>query len=65
MDHREQQLAYRSDGKPGVRAQTTTDREPEILLGIPFNEAIDMLSLGVTAAELGAPSNPGTRTMMS
>ncbi len=36
-------------------------RAPEIILGLPFNEAIDMWSLGCVAAELflGWPLYPG------
>ena len=37
-------------------------RSPEVLLGLPYNSAIDMWSLGCIAAELflGLPPFPGT-----
>lgn len=40
---------------------TTTPRAPEIILGLPFCEAIDMWSLGCVIAELflGWPLYPG------
>lgn len=40
---------------------TFSFRAPEIILGLPFNEAIDMWSLGCVAAELflGWPLYPG------
>ncbi|KAM9844002.1 dynein axonemal heavy chain 3-like [Aulostomus maculatus] len=41
-----------SDAKVGSYIQTRPYRSPEILLGAPFNEAIDMWSLGCTAAGL-------------
>lgn len=45
-------LAYVTSGKPGMSVQTIGYRTPEVMLDIPFNEAIDMWSLGVIAAEL-------------
>lgn len=44
-------LAYPIGGKPGVSVQTIGYRAPEVVLEIPFNEAIDVWSLGVLAAE--------------
>lgn len=38
--------------KPGDCVQTTCYRAPEVMLQIPFCEAIDMWSVGVTVAEL-------------
>ncbi|KAM9842559.1 homeodomain-interacting protein kinase 2-like [Aulostomus maculatus] len=45
----------------GAELQTLWYRAPEILLGAPFNEAIDVWSLGCIAAELltGIPLFPG------
>uniref|UniRef100_A0A3Q3VZZ0 Protein kinase domain-containing protein n=1 Tax=Mola mola TaxID=94237 RepID=A0A3Q3VZZ0_MOLML len=37
---------------PDVPIQTLSYRAPEVMLGIPFNEAIDVWSLGLTATEL-------------
>ncbi len=47
--------------QPGVCVQTTWYRAPEVMLHMPFNEAIDMWSLGLVAAELatGYPLYPG------
>ncbi|TKS81230.1 Homeodomain-interacting protein kinase 2 [Collichthys lucidus] len=47
--------------KPGTCVQTTYYRAPEVTLHLPFNDAIDMWSLGITAAELstGYPLYPG------
>ncbi|TKS88043.1 Homeodomain-interacting protein kinase 2 [Collichthys lucidus] len=47
--------------KPGKCVQTTWYRAPEVTLHLPFNDAIDMWSLGITAAELstGYPLYPG------
>ncbi|XP_070708383.1 homeodomain-interacting protein kinase 3-like [Pempheris klunzingeri] len=47
--------------QPGVCLQTIWYRAPEVMLHIPFNEAIDMWSLGLVAAELatGYPLYPG------
>lgn len=47
--------------KPGLVLQTIWYRSPEIMLHIPFNEAIDMWSLGLVAVELatGHPLYPG------
>ncbi|XP_030611540.1 dual specificity protein kinase YAK1-like [Archocentrus centrarchus] len=46
---------------PGVRVQTLSYRAPEVMLHIPFNQAIDMWSLGLIAVELatGLPLYPG------
>ncbi|TWW58223.1 Homeodomain-interacting protein kinase 3 [Takifugu flavidus] len=46
----------------GSYVQTLFYRAPEILLGLPFNEAIDMWSLGCIIAELflGTPLYPGS-----
>lgn len=44
-------LAYPIGGEPGVSVQTIGYRAPEVVLDIPFNEAIDVWSLGVLAAE--------------
>lgn len=46
---------------PGLCVQTTWYRAPEVMLHMPFNEAIDMWSLGLTAVELatGYPLYPG------
>ncbi|XP_037610617.1 homeodomain-interacting protein kinase 1-like [Sebastes umbrosus] len=50
-----------STAKPGVCLQTTWYRAPEVMMHIPFNDAIDMWSLGLVAAELatGYPLYPG------
>ena len=50
-----------SAAKAGACVQTTWYRAPEIMLHIPFNEAIDMWSLGLVAVELatGCPLYPG------
>ncbi|KAE8287160.1 Homeodomain-interacting protein kinase 2 [Larimichthys crocea] len=47
--------------QPYICKQTTWYRAPEVMLNIPFNEAVDMWSLGITAAELatGYPLYPG------
>ncbi|KAE8280298.1 Homeodomain-interacting protein kinase 3 [Larimichthys crocea] len=47
--------------KPGTCVQTLWYRAPEVTLHLPFNDAIDMWSLGITAAELstGCPLYPG------
>ncbi|XP_027131748.1 homeodomain-interacting protein kinase 2-like [Larimichthys crocea] len=47
--------------KPGPWIQTLWYRAPEVTLHLPFNDAIDMWSLGITAAELstGYPLYPG------
>uniref|UniRef100_A0A8C4EQ99 Protein kinase domain-containing protein n=1 Tax=Dicentrarchus labrax TaxID=13489 RepID=A0A8C4EQ99_DICLA len=47
--------------EPGVCVQTTWYRAPEVMLHLPFDEAIDMWSLGLVAAELatGSPLYPG------
>lgn len=39
-------------GKPAPCVQTLWWRAPEVMLDIPFNEVIDIWSLGVTATEL-------------
>lgn len=44
-------LAYQIGGEPGVSVQTIGYRAPEVVLEIPFNESIDVWSLGVLAAE--------------
>lgn len=44
-------LAYPIGGEPGVSVQTIGYRAPEVVLEIPFHEAIDVWSLGVLAAE--------------
>ncbi|KAF3849533.1 hypothetical protein F7725_019252, partial [Dissostichus mawsoni] len=46
---------------PGVVMQPLWNRSPEIILGLPFNEAIDIWSLGTILAEmlLGFPLFPG------
>ncbi|XP_057678259.1 homeodomain-interacting protein kinase 2-like [Corythoichthys intestinalis] len=41
-----------SDLKPGDYVQTSWYRAPEVVLGGPFNEAIDMWSLGIVAVKL-------------
>ncbi|XP_047457218.1 uncharacterized protein LOC125017779 [Mugil cephalus] len=41
-----------SAATPGVCVQTLWYRAPEVMLAIPYNEAIDMWSLGLVAAEL-------------
>uniref|UniRef100_A0A8C4NUP2 Protein kinase domain-containing protein n=1 Tax=Dicentrarchus labrax TaxID=13489 RepID=A0A8C4NUP2_DICLA len=38
--------------EPGVCVQTTWYRAPEVMLHLPFDEAIDVWSLGLVAAEL-------------
>uniref|UniRef100_A0A3Q3F1Q0 Protein kinase domain-containing protein n=1 Tax=Labrus bergylta TaxID=56723 RepID=A0A3Q3F1Q0_9LABR len=50
-----------SDCEPGMCVQTTWYRAPEVCLHSEFNGAIDMWSLGLTAAELavGYPLYPG------
>ncbi|CAK6951973.1 homeodomain-interacting protein kinase 2-like isoform X2 [Scomber scombrus] len=50
-----------SAAKPGLILQTIWYRAPEIMLHIPFNEAIDMWSFGLVAVELatGHPLYPG------
>ncbi|KAM7371086.1 hypothetical protein PAMP_010582 [Pampus punctatissimus] len=40
------------EAKPGICIQTTWYRAPEVILQMLYNEAIDMWSLGLTAAEL-------------
>ncbi|KAG8011053.1 Homeodomain-interacting protein kinase 2, partial [Nibea albiflora] len=47
--------------QPYICKQATWYRAPEVMLYIPFNEAKDMWSLGITAAELatGHPLYPG------
>eukprot|EP00064_Thunnus_orientalis_P007357 superscaffoldBa00000811_g7377 len=52
---------HASAAEPGVCLQTIWYRAPEIILQTPFNEAIDMWSLGLVAAELatGYPLYPG------
>uniref|UniRef100_A0A8C4DZG9 Protein kinase domain-containing protein n=1 Tax=Dicentrarchus labrax TaxID=13489 RepID=A0A8C4DZG9_DICLA len=47
--------------EPGVCVQTTWYRAPEVMLHLPFDEAIDVWSLGLVAAELatGSPLYPG------
>ncbi|XP_063758740.1 homeodomain-interacting protein kinase 3-like [Eleginops maclovinus] len=46
---------------PGAVVQPLWNRSPEVLLGLPFNEAIDTWSLGTVMAEmlLGFPLFPG------
>uniref|UniRef100_A0AAZ1XQ87 Protein kinase domain-containing protein n=1 Tax=Oreochromis aureus TaxID=47969 RepID=A0AAZ1XQ87_OREAU len=46
---------------PGDRVGTVGYIAPEVMLGIPYNEAIDMWSLGLVAVELatGVPLYPG------
>ncbi|XP_059180221.1 homeodomain-interacting protein kinase 2-like [Centropristis striata] len=41
-----------SAARPGAHIQTRPYRSPEIILGLPFTEAIDMWSLGCLAASL-------------
>uniref|UniRef100_A0A8D2ZWS9 Protein kinase domain-containing protein n=1 Tax=Scophthalmus maximus TaxID=52904 RepID=A0A8D2ZWS9_SCOMX len=50
-----------SELTPGFIAQSLWYRAPEVMLHIPYNEAIDMWSLGLIAAELatGYPLYPG------
>lgn len=43
-----------SAAEPGMCVQTVWYRAPEVMLHMPFNEAIDMWSLGLVAAELAA-----------
>uniref|UniRef100_A0A8C4DWF9 Protein kinase domain-containing protein n=1 Tax=Dicentrarchus labrax TaxID=13489 RepID=A0A8C4DWF9_DICLA len=43
--------------EPGVCVQTTWYRAPEVMLHLPFDEAIDVWSLGLVAAELGQPAD--------
>ncbi|XP_054618552.1 homeodomain-interacting protein kinase 3-like [Dunckerocampus dactyliophorus] len=38
--------------KPGDYGQTTCYRAPEVMLGLPYNEGIDMWSLGIVAVKL-------------
>ncbi|TKS85261.1 Homeodomain-interacting protein kinase 2 [Collichthys lucidus] len=47
--------------EPGTCVQTRTNPKGEVMLHLPFNDAIDMWSLGITAAELstGYPLYPG------
>lgn len=47
-------LAYEINGEPGVSVQAPGYSAPEVILGLPFNQAIDVWSLGVTAAEVVA-----------
>ena len=46
---------------PGACVQTTWYRAPEVILQLPFDEAIDMWSLGLTIIEMatGCPMYPG------
>uniref|UniRef100_A0A3P9D6I1 Protein kinase domain-containing protein n=1 Tax=Maylandia zebra TaxID=106582 RepID=A0A3P9D6I1_9CICH len=46
---------------PGDRVGTVGYCAPEVMLGLPYNEAIDMWSLGLVAVELatGLPLYPG------
>uniref|UniRef100_A0AAZ1XK62 Protein kinase domain-containing protein n=1 Tax=Oreochromis aureus TaxID=47969 RepID=A0AAZ1XK62_OREAU len=46
---------------PGHRVGTVGYSAPEVMLGLPYNEAIDMWSLGLVAVELatGVPLYPG------
>ena len=50
-----------SKAVPSTYLQSRYYRAPEIILGLPFNERIDMWSLGCVAAELflGWPLYPG------
>lgn len=50
-----------SDCQPGVCAGTLSYMAPEMILAMPFNEAIDMWSLGQAAVEIitGFPMYPG------
>uniref|UniRef100_A0AAZ1XZ05 Protein kinase domain-containing protein n=1 Tax=Oreochromis aureus TaxID=47969 RepID=A0AAZ1XZ05_OREAU len=48
---------------PGDRVGTVGYSAPEVMLGLPYNEAIDMWSLGLVAVELatGVPLYPGNQ----
>ncbi|KAK5863887.1 hypothetical protein PBY51_000879 [Eleginops maclovinus] len=50
-----------ADVWPGLVVQPLWHRSPEVLLGLPFNEAIDVWSLGMIMSEmlLGFPLFPG------
>lgn len=54
-------LAFESAAGPSAQVQSVWYTAPEVMLGVPFNEAIDMWSLGVVAADLviGYPMYPG------
>ncbi|XP_028458325.1 homeodomain-interacting protein kinase 1-like isoform X2 [Perca flavescens] len=62
VDHRRRPFAVklidfglampRSEARQGVTLQTLCFRSPEIVLGLPFSEAIDMWSLGCVMAKM-------------
>lgn len=55
-------ISFKSAEDPSAFVQTQWYRAPEVMLGAPFDEAIDMWSLGLTAAELvlGSPLYVGS-----
>nr|XP_057943658.1 homeodomain-interacting protein kinase 3-like [Doryrhamphus excisus] len=71
VDRREQPLRVKladfglaknvSEIVPGDCVQTLWYRAPEVILGVPFNETVDVWSLGLVAVELatGQPLYPG------
>uniref|UniRef100_A0A3P9B4Y9 Protein kinase domain-containing protein n=1 Tax=Maylandia zebra TaxID=106582 RepID=A0A3P9B4Y9_9CICH len=47
---------------PGDRVGTVGYCAPEVMLGLPYNEAIDMWSLGLVAVELATGLDSGSAT---
>uniref|UniRef100_A0A3P8RG12 Protein kinase domain-containing protein n=1 Tax=Astatotilapia calliptera TaxID=8154 RepID=A0A3P8RG12_ASTCA len=50
---------------PGDRVGTVGYSAPEVMLGLPYNEACDMWSLGLVAVELGTGPEDGQRLFVS